>query len=309
MKNKENELILNSRFGAFLKDKLNELNVNVKELSHLTGINDNTLYKITADPNRIDSNPRGISIQEGIVVMRALNLEEDDYPDYVLKRPKTMKPIKILTHVLSDKEQRILTDFLVSADDQSKAFLFQTIKHYHTSMITPEQKANIERYKQKIPCMAVRKKIRHQKQVINMKDHQMILNAEFSNFLKRNITDMDIKISDLSKLTGISSSALYRAVMDTEDMTRANRQPRRVTYQEGIVILRAIGLHVDDFMNFVFKRPKTEKMVTVLARLLTDEELMLTVDLSLYMNDNMRHFVFRSLEQYNSLILGVKTYQ
>ena len=110
--------ILNCEFGNYLKMKLEDKDLSIKKLSEITGIKRSILYKITAKDSR------KTSFQEFIVIMSAINEDIDDFLDYALKRPKSVKAARVLLQRLTKEELSILLKLLVHADVMIENFCF-----------------------------------------------------------------------------------------------------------------------------------------------------------------------------------------
>ena len=118
MNNKDMITILNCEFGNYLKMKLEDKDLSIKKLSEITGIKRSILYKITAKDSR------KTSFQEFIVIMSAINEDIDDFLDYALKRPKSVKAARVLLQRLTKEELSILLKLLVHADVMIENFCF-----------------------------------------------------------------------------------------------------------------------------------------------------------------------------------------
>ncbi len=106
MNNKEISEIINYNFGDFLKEKLDDKDMTLKELSAVTNIDYTILSKITA------SKPRKTTFQEFIVIMDALDEDIYDFIDHLLKRPELSKQKRFVVNRLSVNEVVILKQLL-----------------------------------------------------------------------------------------------------------------------------------------------------------------------------------------------------
>lgn len=106
MSDKEISEIINYNFGDFLKEKLDDKDMTLKELSAVTHIDYTILSKITA------SKPRKTTFQEFIVIMDALDEDIYDFIDRLLKRPELSKQKRYLVNRLSINEIVILKQLL-----------------------------------------------------------------------------------------------------------------------------------------------------------------------------------------------------
>ncbi len=129
MNNKDMITILNCEFGNYLKMKLEDKDLSIKKLSEITGIKRSILYKITAKDSR------KTSFQEFIVIMSAINEDIDDFLDYALKRPKSVKAARVLLQRLTKEELSILLKMLVHADRHDREFLFHMIEEYNRCIL------------------------------------------------------------------------------------------------------------------------------------------------------------------------------
>lgn len=129
MNDKEMIKILNCEFGNYLKMKLEDKDLSIKKLSEITGIKRNILYKITAKDSR------KTSFQEFIVIMSAIDEDIDDFLDYALERPRSVKTARVLLKRLTKEELSILLNMLVYADHHDREFLFHTIKEYNRCIL------------------------------------------------------------------------------------------------------------------------------------------------------------------------------
>lgn len=129
MNNKDMITILNCEFGNYLKMKLEDKDLSIKKLSEITGIKRSILYKITAKDSR------KTSFQEFIIIMSAINEDIDDFLDYALKRPKSVKAARVLLQRLTKEELSILLKMLVHADRHDREFLFHMIEEYNRCIL------------------------------------------------------------------------------------------------------------------------------------------------------------------------------
>lgn len=102
MTEKEINEILNYNFGEFLKEKVDDRDINLKKLSEITHIDYTIISKITA------SKPRKTTFQEFIVIMDALDEDINDFIDYVLQRPDIEKQKRYLVNHMSINEMVVL---------------------------------------------------------------------------------------------------------------------------------------------------------------------------------------------------------
>lgn len=95
MTEKEKNAILNYNLGEFLKEKVNDKDITLRELSVITGIDYTIISKITA------TKPRKTTFQEFIVIMDALDEDINDFIDHVLERPDVNKQKRwLVNHML-----------------------------------------------------------------------------------------------------------------------------------------------------------------------------------------------------------------
>lgn len=121
--------ILNFDFGSYLKMKLDEMDLTIRELSHMTNIPISVLYKITS------SEPRKTTCQEFIVILDALNADLDEFLDYALGRPKSVKITRVLLERLTKEEKLILLDMITNATTEDREFLFRSLKEFNKSIL------------------------------------------------------------------------------------------------------------------------------------------------------------------------------
>ena len=102
MTKKEINAILNYNFGEFLKEKINDRDISLKDLSAMIGIDYTIISKITA------TKARKTTFQEFIVIMDALDEDINDFIDYVLDRPDVGKQKRWLVNHMSINELVVL---------------------------------------------------------------------------------------------------------------------------------------------------------------------------------------------------------
>ena len=102
MTKKEINAILNYNFGDFLKEKINDRDISLKDLSAMIGIDYTIISKITA------TKARKTTFQEFIVIMDALDEDINDFIDYVLDRPDVGKQKRWLVNHMSINELVVL---------------------------------------------------------------------------------------------------------------------------------------------------------------------------------------------------------
>lgn len=102
MTKKEINAILNYNFGEFLKEKINDRDISLKDLSAMIGIDYTIISKITA------TKARKTTFQEFIVIMDALDEDINDFIDYVLERPDVGKQKRWLVNHMSINELVVL---------------------------------------------------------------------------------------------------------------------------------------------------------------------------------------------------------
>lgn len=98
MDRKSVQILLNYNFGDYLKERLDEHDMTLRQLSIKTGIDYIALSKITS------SRPRKTTYQEFIAIMWALNEDVEDFLDYALKRPKVFRITREAGRVLNVNE-------------------------------------------------------------------------------------------------------------------------------------------------------------------------------------------------------------
>lgn len=102
MTEKEKNAILNYNFGEFLKEKVNEHDITLKELSVMTGIDYTIISKITATKSR------KTTFQEFVVIMDALDEDINDFIDLVVDRPDVGKQKRWLVNHMTINELVVL---------------------------------------------------------------------------------------------------------------------------------------------------------------------------------------------------------
>ncbi len=102
MTKKEINAILNYNFREFLKEKINDRDISLKDLSAMIGIDYTIISKITA------TKARKTTFQEFIVIMDALDEDINDFIDYVLDRPDVGKQKRWLVNHMSINELVVL---------------------------------------------------------------------------------------------------------------------------------------------------------------------------------------------------------
>lgn len=102
MTKKEINAILNYNFGEFLKEKINDRDISLKDLSAMIGIDYTIISKITA------TKARKTTFQEFIVIMDAVDEDINDFIDYVLDRPDVGKQKRWLVNHMSINELVVL---------------------------------------------------------------------------------------------------------------------------------------------------------------------------------------------------------
>lgn len=102
MTEKEKNAILNYNFGEFLKEKVNEHDITLKELSVMTGIDYTIISKITATKSR------KTTFQEFVVIMDALDEDINDFIDLVVDRPDVAKQKRWLVNHMTINELVVL---------------------------------------------------------------------------------------------------------------------------------------------------------------------------------------------------------
>lgn len=94
--------ILSYNFGKFLKEKVEEKDINLKTLSEITHLDYTIISKITA------SKPRKTTYQEFIIIMDALDEDINDFIDYALERPDIGKQKRYLVNHMTPNEMIVL---------------------------------------------------------------------------------------------------------------------------------------------------------------------------------------------------------
>lgn len=102
MTKKEIKQILNYNFGEFLKEKVSDKDISLKELSEMTGIDYTIISKITA------TKPRKTTFQEFIVIMDAIDEDINDFIDFVLQKPDINKQKRWLVNHMTASEMVVL---------------------------------------------------------------------------------------------------------------------------------------------------------------------------------------------------------
>lgn len=96
------------------------------------------------------------------------------------------------------------------------------------------------------------------------KEMNEILNYNFGEFLKEKVDDKDISLRKLSEITHIDYTIISKITAS---------KPRKTTFQEFIVIMDALDEDINDFIDYVLKRPDINKQKRYLVNHMTINEM------------------------------------
>lgn len=108
MSDKEIEILLNYNFRDYLKSRLDEHDMTLRELSNQTRLSYGILSKITF----AKSKSRNVKYQEFLIILDVLGEDIDDFLDYVLKRPRRLSDLRRFIRQLDPEGLVLLSNLL-----------------------------------------------------------------------------------------------------------------------------------------------------------------------------------------------------
>lgn len=124
------DLLMSTNFADYLKHKLDELDMTMRQLSDLSLIEYKVLSKITVSKGK----PRNTRFTEFIAILDVFGDDIQDYMDFVFGRAnrtkhkhKLMKQLNLnqlslLNHILTDIEPEQVTDYLLLLNHLPKIY-------------------------------------------------------------------------------------------------------------------------------------------------------------------------------------------
>lgn len=124
MNDKDIERLLKCNFSDYLKVRLYEKGMTLRDLSKLTRLDYKVLSKITA----VKPKSRNVRYDEFLIIVFVLDGGIENFLDYALERPKEAKPVKNAMINLKSQEIAILHDLLSKADREQTECLFHMLE-------------------------------------------------------------------------------------------------------------------------------------------------------------------------------------